>query len=333
MFRHPLCFALASLLSCGCGGDGRVDSSDGGALTWPDRLPAEEGECRVADTYPLPVINGSFQRVFTPPGTRYLNDHTIVRGRDGVYHLYGITHESVGMPHAERSLLHATARSLGGPWRAEDDILTVMAPKVVLWAPFAFEHQPDRWVMYFWGGTPDNLIQRADSIDLSVWTRVATPARGGRDPFVIRLGNRWYLYSVGVSPRFHGQIVLSTSENLIEWSNPQVVIEDPHPSFEWGNLESPTVVQLGRFYYLFLTRTSESPLDYARTMVFASQDPATFVWQPITEILAHAAEVFVDDGHWMITSSGWTSRLGERWRGLSVANLRWMYDCAPSPDR
>lgn len=198
--------------------------------------------------------------MFRPEGTRYLNDHTLVRGTDRRWHLYGITHHSMGMPHAERSLLHATAADLGGPWREEADVIMAMGDELVLWAPFVLPVEPGRWVMYFWGGTPDNRTQRADSDDLVRWTRDPRSVPGGRDPFVLRVGGSYHFYSVGVSAESRGQILVTTSADLERWSAPAVAIEDPVPGFGWGNLESPTVVARDDGYYLFVTRTSDAPI-------------------------------------------------------------------------
>jgi arabinan endo-1,5-alpha-L-arabinosidase len=174
----------------------------------------------------VPYVDGAFERVFRPEGSRYLNDHSLIRGADGRWHLYGITDDSSGMPHAERSLLHATAASLRGPWSEEPDVLMTIGAEQVLWAPFVFPTEPGRWLMYFWAGTPDGRTQRAESTDLFRWTRSPRSAPGGRDPFVLRVGSEWFLYSVGVSEPVgamaHGQILVTRSDDLEHWSTPSL---------------------------------------------------------------------------------------------------------------
>lgn len=272
----------------------------------------------------VPFVQGPFQRVYRPPGTRYLNDHTLVRGDDGRWHLYGITHESEGDASLERSFLHASAASLFGPWTDEPDALQSQEPEGALWAPFVMPVSVGRWAMFYYGNTPDHRVLRADSLDLRAWRRTGASAPGGRDPFVLRAGDAWLLYSVGADEqRQVGQIIVSTSPDLLRWTEPVVALEDPEPSFGWGNLESPTVVRRGEEFYLFVTRTSESRHDYARTLVFASRDPRRFAWTPVTELTAHAAEVIEHGGECFVTSAGWTYQIGERWRGLSVAPLGW----------
>lgn len=307
--------ALTVIILAGCGivPAGGLDASVAAQAPRPSRW--------------IPYIDGAFERVFRPAGTRYLNDHSLIRGDDGQWHLYGISHDSTGMPHAERSLLHATAMSLSGPWSEEPDVLMTMGAEQVLWAPFVFPIEDGRWVMYFWAGTPDNRTQRAESTDLVRWTRDPRSVPGGRDPFVLRVGSEWLFYSVGVSEPVgalaYGQIMVTRSADLERWSTPSVVLQDPSLSFGWGNLESPTIAVREDGYYLFITRTSEAPIDYARTMVFHSTDPTRFEWAPVTEMLTHAAEVLDVDGQSYITAAGWTSMLGAPWRGLSIAKLGW----------
>lgn len=316
--RGVVDLACAAVALAGCGDEAGpvVDTSCVGAGLAP-RQAASEFSTEV------PFIDGAFGHVYRPMGTRYLNDHSVVRAPDGRWHVFGITHTSLGVPFAERSLLHAVAPSLDGPWSELPDALMTAGDERALWAPFVFEASPGRWVMYFWGATPDQRVQRADSEDLSHWIRVPRSAPGGRDPFVLRVGSEWLMFSVGVSAAYRGQILVASSADLETWSGVSVALEDPVPCFAWGNLESPTVVERSGVYYLFVTRTSGSSVDYARTVVVASRDPRRFAWAPVTEMLSHAAEVVFDGSQAFITSAGWTSHVGERWRGLMIARLGW----------
>jgi beta-fructofuranosidase len=296
----------------------------------------------------VPFVAGEFTRVYTPPsvtvgGTvtaRYLNDHTVVRGPDGTWHLYGITNTGLGMPFDEHSLLHATAPSLMGPWTDQPDVLTAdtrVNEGCCLWAPHVVQVGPTRWVMIY---ATQQGLRRAVSTDLVTFTRVASDAMdslrppGGRDPFLLRDGPQWLLYSVGVdATRNDGQILLTTllggdPDTSTMWSQPAVpVTTDPVPSFTWGNLESPTVVPYRGQYYLFTTRTANDNDDYVRTVVLRSPDRTVFPWMPVTDIRAHAAEVVADGDRYYITSAGWPGYIGEQNRGLLVAPLAW----APAP--
>ena len=278
--------------------------------------------------------------VYTPPGSNYLNDHTLAHGPDGAWHLYATTNDSEGTPSEENDIAHAVAPSLLGPWTAREPVMHLRADlhEAVLWAPYVFEPRPHAWLMVYWAGwnSPRPAkglpgLRLARSEDLSSWRRVevgSEPANslpGGRDPFALRVGDQYLLYSVGVDEQQHGQIVVSASNDPLgrTWSELSPVLTDPVPSFDWGNLESPFVVPYEGQYYLFVTRTGRGHIDYVRTNVFRSPDPRHFEWRPITDLRAHAAEIVVDAGRYYITSAGWTSSIGETNRGLSIAPLAW----------
>jgi len=60
---------------------------------WRERGNAAADFCKH-----IPYIAGDFYRTYIPSGTRYLNDHTLIRGPRGIWHLYGITNSSAGDP-------------------------------------------------------------------------------------------------------------------------------------------------------------------------------------------------------------------------------------------
>ena len=324
--RHFKTALLAGVCTFNCADEPPQPVNDelrGGGVELLDAGEYCTDDASTALLTPIPLLVSGYSRVFAPRGTRYLNDHTLVRGHDGTWHVFGITHTSAGSPQDERTFLHATASDLMGPWREEPDALASMGDEMAIWAPHVVEVSDGHWVMYYFPNAPDGLIRRADSSDLYHWTRTSFSAPGGRDPYLVKHGDVWRLYSVGVGPSSHGRILVSESSDLMRWSPPVTVLEDPVPGFAWGNLESPFVISRGGLYYLFVTRTSEAHVDYARTVSFVSRDPRRFGWDPIAEYPAHAAEI-VNDGRsdWM-TSGGWTGYVGERWRGLSIARLAW----------
>lgn len=287
----------------------------------------------------VPYVAGDFYRAYVPSGSRYVNDHTLVIGPDGTWHLFGITNDSPGDPEAEHRFLHATAPTPLGPWTEWPDALVAdaRASEKVLWAPYVIEREPGHWTLAYYADLldddPTRGVRLADSEDLWHWQRVpatASPAGrppGGRDPFLLRVAGRWLLWSVGVDGASHGQILLSESRStsLADWSPATPVLTDPVAATPWrrGNLQSPFVVVYDEQFYLFVTRKSPAPIDYVRTDVFCSDDPHHFDWQPIAELRAHAAEILVDHGRYFITSAGWTRTIGEEHRGLSIAPLRW----------
>jgi beta-fructofuranosidase len=293
-----------------------------------------------ANAADVPCQTGPFARVFVPANGRYLNDHTLIRARDGTWHLYGITHTSQGSAFEERSLLHATAPALAGPWTEQSDALYAddALDELVVWAPHVVEWRPGNYVMYYWGEwlKPNDLwrgIRRADSTNLVHWSKLETAPDpsvrppGGRDPYLMRDGDHWLLYSVGVEPDSRGLIVATQSPDLKTWSDADAVITDPTPVFGWGNLESPFVEKHDGRYYLFVTDTGPNePAEYLREEAFVSTDPLHFDWNPVANFQAHASEIVHEADRTYITSAGWTSVIGEENRGLKLAPLGW---CQP----
>jgi arabinan endo-1,5-alpha-L-arabinosidase len=285
-----------------------------------------------APDYYVPTLHAEFQRVYAPSGHRYLNDHTIVRDDNDLFHVFGITDDSEGKPFEERSFLHATAISPEGPWSELPDALFAdrSLDGCCIWAPF-ITRAATGWHIYYAGVRGARVLRRAESPDLVSWVRSpawATDegrAPGGRDPFVLLAGGRRYLYSVGVDSASRGQIVMTTQDEdeASAWSALLSVITDPVPSFGWGNLESPFVVPYEGRNYLFLTRTGEGKAGYFVTLVFASDRLDRWEWSPIAEIPAHAAEVVNADGKWFVSSGGSTALTGEDARGLSIAPFSW----------
>ncbi len=294
--------------------------------------PLEESteELTVSTSPRIPQINGSLERVFTPVGTRYLNDHTLFKHPGtGVWHLFGITDTSTGDPWSELEILHATATSpVSTTWTTQPDALTAQGTETGLWAPHVFVQPNGKYGMVLYIGNSDPMLDGlwlAESTDLNTWTRTTQRFPGGRDPFMYKLGSTWYLYSVGVTAGCQGQILVSTSTNFTTWTTPTAVITDPVASFCWGNLESPTLYRRAtNEYYLFLTRSGTSPVSYNRTMVFYSNNLTSFSWVPVTQFYAHASEIVTDGTKIYLTSAGWPYNVGEEMRGFSLVEMRWV---------
>jgi beta-fructofuranosidase len=138
-----------------------------------------------------------------------------------------------------------------------------------------------------------------------------------RDPFVLRVKDKWVMYYAATSKPDRGNHVVAcaTSDDLLTWTKRGDVFTDPEIGTWGGPTESPFVVQRGEFYYLFIGPRD----DYVGTDVFQSQDP--FHWKiedKVGHIPAHAAEVVRDtDGKWYVSRAGWGQG------GLYVAPLIW----------
>lgn len=242
------------------------------------------------------VSAGPFHHIYDPGVGEdepwYINDHTVIRGNDGKWHLFGITREEPPDWMEERNLAHATSPELGAsPWQKQPFALTADYEEhgeVHLWAPHATEHDGTYYMYYCAGAgraetreevtraTRDTLnyrIHLATSQDLRRWERhennpMFTDGFAGRDPMVMRLpedleatgpageslAGKWIMYYTATDPPEGGNHVVAyrTSDDLVNWSDRGVAFRDAQTGKGGGSTESPFVVRRGDWYYLFI---------------------------------------------------------------------------------
>src|SRR5262245_52762795 len=164
---------------------------------------------------PVLVEAGEFVKIYDPSvgekGKWYINDHCFIRGKDGTWHLFGITHAEPSDALDEDNFAHATSSALMQiPWKKEPFALTV-APEAPwkeehLWAPHVVEHD-GTYYMFYCAGDADHTkykIHLATSKDLKAWTRhpknpMIVDGFDGRDPFVMPMGKGWIMYYTATS--------------------------------------------------------------------------------------------------------------------------------------
>lgn len=280
------------------------------------------------------VQAGPFFKIYDPsagePQQWYINDHCFIRGEDGTWHLFGITHPEPADPLDEKQFAHATADSLTQrmwvkqPMALEADWKRYR--EAHLWAPHVIHHDDLYYMYYCAGGDPDHAHYRiylATSKDLWTWERhpenpMFVDGYDARDPMVLRVGDQWVMYYTATSRPEGGNHIVAyrTSKDLIHWSERGTAFTDPTVGTVGGPTESPFVVQRGEYYYLFIGPRG----GYVGTDVFVSRDP--FHWElkdQVGHIAAHAAEVVQDvDGKWYVSSAGWGQG------GVYLAELEWV---------
>ena len=280
----------------------------------------------------LAPIMGESRLVFNS-NPDYINDHTVIRGPDGKWHLIGITHRKVlggrlPVPDYEREFIHAVAPSLTGPWTRLDPILP--ADKAIgethVWAPHVVFSEGLYYCFYAGGGGHwDAMLNLATSPDLMAWTRypgnpLFRDFFDARDPMVLRVGDRWVMYYTKTLSKkeWNSTVAYRTSADLRHWSEPGFALilrylKPTIPNSQYS--ESPFVVAVGGRYYLFICAPD---LNYKATLVFVSDDPFHFEDKDeIATLVAHCAEVVRDGDQFYLTHAGWF------FDGLYLAPLTW----------
>ncbi len=277
------------------------------------------------------VEAGKFTEIFDPKAGEKepwcINDHTFIRGRDGTWHVFGITH-ILPVNFARdpgKNLLHATAKTLTQiPWHKEPFAVTADWEKYgewLFWAPHVIEHRGLYYMFVCAGNNRGHQykIQLLTSHDLWHWERspanpLLTDGFDARDPNVLLDDKEWILYYTATStPEGGHHLVASvTSKDLIHWAGRTVVFTHPQQGTFGGPTESPFVVRRGKSYYLFAC-------DGGTIKAYLSSTPFHWTYSDhVGVIYAHASELVRDtDGKWYISHAGWEHG------GLSLAPLTW----------
>lgn len=282
----------------------------------------------------IPHISSEWEELFRPQKTgNYINDHCIIKDNEGKYHLFGIT-SFLGGATNERYFAHGVGDSLTKPL---DEVEKAIDRGTLAWAPCVIEDKGDYYMFY--GPSPTSL---AVSFDMYEWYNYPVklnnepPMAAHRDHFILKLAeNKFLMYIVGTRQR-RGCVSLFTSENLLEWDfSGYALTSGPCAPLSpaWGAMESPFVVKMDDYYYLFLTYTDCSRESYHNTLVFASRDPYSFGEYngekdgsiPVAKLFAHAPEVICDGEQWYITTCGWNGYEEIPHPGaVSIARLEWI---------
>ena len=282
------------------------------------------------------VKAGDFTKIYDPSAggeTKwYINDHCFVYGNDGLWHLFGITHQEPLDPMNEVHFAHATARTLlQKQWDKQPFALSAAAKlwnEVHLWAPHVIRHN-GLYYMFYCAGDADHTkykIHLATSKDLRTWRRqkenpMTVDGFDARDPFVTKVGDKWIMYYTANSKPSGGNHIVAcvASDDLVFWSDRKVVYTDPSTGTWGGPTESPFVVRRGNSWYLFISPRDGDKEEYSGTDVFVSNDPLHWrIEDRVGHIAAHAAEVVRDlDGKWYVSRCGWGQG------GVYLAPLIW----------
>ena len=318
---------------------------------WPLSAMAGEPVFSEESGVASPRIDGPFIRVYKPgkdvfpgpdsehfkTGQSYAewvpNDHTFVKGPDGCWHLFGITHPKpddfrppaynpATVHEAEWLFFHAVSPKgklkeylKAGTWRDAPKVLFPAARPGEMrecYAPFVIR-KDDVFKMVY--GPTD--LRLATSTNLYEWKPSGTLfSQGGdtRDPSIFFHNGRYVMIYVA-----DNSIFARISCDTQRWSDkPTEIFRAPR-----GVPESPSIVEHnGQFYLFYCVYDGADEINGAydyRTYVYRSENPLDFQKAPlVAELKAHAPEIFQDeDGDWFISSVEWPQR------GVSIAPLTW----------
>lgn len=290
----------------------------------------------------IPVQNNQFTWIYKPegdtfpgPSTQQLeagkfydewvpNDHTFIKGPDGKWHIFGITHPvidpMINVHEGEFLSFHAKEPETGfltekgwldlpnvlPPAERPGEIPENHAPYII---------QKDELYYMVYGPNP---MRMAVSKDLKKWElkgNLFYEAKGARDPSLIYYDNQYHIIYCTEK-----KVKIRSSEDLMSWSESNTIFEsvafDP---------ESPSVVRYNNTFYLFVCSWDGV---WDKKDIQGAYQHKTYVYQsdriedfknrdPITVLNAHAPEIFEYQQQWYISSVEWPNR------GVSIDELDW----------
>jgi len=287
------------------------------------RTPALVGEAwRICEMPDLGELNGP------DPARQHVVDHGFILANNGRWQLWAcIRGTAVG-----RIIYGWEGDSLErGPWeprgvklRADARYGEVVEPQERAGAPF-FLKTDDAYLCFF-HSRGVHLLTSSDGVSYERKLRPDGTSLllkdGGRDTMVLKIGERYFLYLTVTTVSRDGWarsfVIVRTSEDLERWSDYTIVSEGGVAGNGPVNAESPFVVHLDGFFYLFRA-TSIDPMTY----VYRSRTPYNFGVNDDSKLIAvlpvKAPEIVCHEGEWYI------SDLAD-FQGIKLARLRWDED-------
>ncbi len=261
------------------------------------------------------------------------NDHTFVKGDDGKWHIFGITHPLVetkplkqGIHQGEYASFHAISRATTFKETIKEnhynDLSKILTPQdrpgeiPANHAPFIVKK--DGLYQMVYGHSPMRLAVSSNLFDWIPKGELFSDKDGARDPNLLLHDGTYYLTYCSIK-----SVRMVSSKDLINWSEPKTILKtnkfDP---------ESPSLLFHNNTFYLFVCAWEddwdEKEIQGAYTSkayVYNSEDLSDFGTdqeKEITVLNSHAPEIFQgEDGQWYISSVEWP------YRGVSIDKLEW----------
>ena len=272
--------------------------------------------------------------VFEDPGY-LIKDHSLIKDKDGLFHLYYIRGNA-------KSFGHATSFDLKH-WTIHKQVIQtdqVVWDSYYVWAPHIIRaaEPSDPYMMYYTGVT-SNYTQRtylAYSIDLFTWNKFSEEVfkpfhcdtawaswnenewANYRDPFFFTDNGISYLIQSAKTNQEDGAIALASSNNYFQW-------EDSGPLYthnNWHMIESSAIIKHENKYHLFFTEEEIGGISHI------SSDFLTNGWDITTRSIidaGHACELTQTDTDKYIFSrhTGYLTPAGDKLYTIRFDTLSW----------
>ena len=259
------------------------------------------------------------------PKQQHIVDHSFIRDINGEWRLWAcIRGTSVS-----RLLFGWQGNSLqDGPWqetgvamRADANAGEKSSEKEEKIGAPHFQRTGDTWHCFYHSNgmhhaVSDDGINFTRKIRSDGTSRCGIP--GGRDVMILAHENRYYSYATVTASRDRSYVIGSESTDLENWSPGKIVREGGKGGRGAVASESPFVVALDGYFYLFRASSHDF-----KTYVYRSTDPLHFGINDdthlITELPVKAPEILLDGDKWYISDLA-------NFQGIRLSSLAWKTD-------
>ncbi|MCC7145268.1 MAG: hypothetical protein IT443_02355 [Phycisphaeraceae bacterium] len=250
-------------------------------------------------------LRSDYPTAYAPEGYK-LKDFSIIRGPDGLFHVYYIKTPQ-GVPNdyvlgLENMIGHATTPDFFA-WQDHDPVLLSLQlsweSRCVI-APYVLRHGEQWWMFYTGTNEHRARLGVATSTDLFRWTRhpinpvydpsclpIGTPGGGGcRDPHVARFTGKfaeaYHLYYTIDGQDDTACVGCATSRDLLDWRDAGRVLVSPHRSASGKHFscaESSAVHEIDGRYLLIVKHCCDQGACHHGSFLIWSDSPTHFDWE------------------------------------------------------
>ncbi len=181
-------------------------------------------------------------------------------------------------------------------------------------APFFIKEKDKYYCFYHSKGI--RVAQSTNGVDYNRQKPNTTSIPGGRDIMIMKHNNLFYSYATTSTLEGESYIESATSNDLINWSEAKIVSKGGKGGSGVVDAESPFVVFIDGYFYLFRT----SSISF-KTVVYRSEDPQDFGIDDdsklVTELDIKIPEIFFYDNKWYIT------HISEDFQSVLLSEINW----------
>jgi len=280
----------------------------------------------------VPVIH-STRTICTMPDLNELNgaipekqqivDHGIIQAENGTWQLWaclrGLKVGKLLYGWEGDSLDTENWRHAGVKMRANAEVGELIKPggDERLGAPFFIKNK-DQYLCFYHSGDIW-VVQSADGVNYERVIPHRTSIPGGRDVMILKHAGLFYSYATTSTLEGEGYIESATSKDLIDWTESKIVSKGGKGGRGVVDAESPFVVFVDGYFYLFRT----SSISF-KTVVYRSEDPQAFGIDDDSKLVAELdikiVELFQYENQWYIT------HISEDFQAVLLSKIDWQFE-------